>query len=91
VREGVKVVNGIWWESSEPFEGRAFEGGWKSFAEDGIMGCIKGDMGYVYFEVLIGVGFSRITVQHEKFPLGRESGVGDGISEKVATLGWLGW
>ena len=53
VGEGVKAVNGIWWESSEPFEGRAFEGGWKIFAEDGIMGRIEGDVGYVYFEVLV--------------------------------------
>ena len=68
VGEGVEVVNGIWWESSEPFEGRAFEGGWKGFAEDGIMGRIEDNMGYVYFEVLVGVGFSRITVPREGFP-----------------------
>ena len=53
VGEGVKAVNGIWRESSEPFEGRAFEGGWESFAEDNIIGCIQGDMSYVYFEVLV--------------------------------------
>jgi len=55
------------------------------------MGCIKGDMGYVYLEVLVRVGFARITVQCEGFPLGRESGVGDGISERVATPRSLGW
>ena len=91
VGEGVEVVNGIWWDSSEPFEGRAFEGGWKGFVEDGIMGRIEGDIGYVYFEVLVGVGFSRITVQRKGFPLGRERGVGDGIHERVVPPGWLGW
>jgi len=55
------------------------------------MGCIEGDMGYVYFEVLVRVGFSRLTVQREEFLLGRERGVGDGISERVVTPGWLGW
>ena len=55
------------------------------------MGCIKGDMGYVYFEVLVEVGLSRIVVQCERFPLDRERCVGDGDSERVATLGWLGW
>jgi len=43
------------------------------------------------FEVFVRVGFSRIAVQCEGFPLGREMGVGDGVSERVATLGWLGW
>jgi len=62
VGEGVKAVNGIWRESSEPFECRAFEGDWKSFVENDIMGCIEGDKCYVYFEVLVWVGFSRITV-----------------------------
>jgi len=91
VGKGVKIVNGIWQESNEPFEGRAFEGGAKSFAEDVIVGYIKGDMGYVYFEVLVRVGFSRITVQREGFPLGKERGVDDGISERVAMRGWLRW
>ena len=91
VGKGVKTVNGVWQETSEPFEGMTFEGGGKSFAEDDIVGSIEGDMGYVYFEVLVRVSFSRITVQHEGFPLGRERGVGDGIIERVATLGWLGW
>jgi len=62
VGEGVKIVDRVWWEVSEPFKGRTFEGGGKSFAEDGIVGCIEGDMGYVYFEVLVRVGFSRIVV-----------------------------
>ena len=91
VGEGVKIVNGVWREGSEPFKGRAFEGGGKSFVEDDIMGCIEGDMGYVYFEVFIRVGFSRVTIQREGFPLGRERGVGDGINERVATPRWLGW
>jgi len=30
VVEGVKENNGIWWESSEPLEGRAFKGGGKA-------------------------------------------------------------
>jgi len=73
VGEGVKTVNGVWWEGSEPFKGRTFEGGGKSFAEDDVVGCIEGDIGYVYFEMLVRVGFPRIVVQGEGFPLaGRE-------------------
>jgi len=48
-------------------------------------------MGYVYFKVLVRVGFTRISVQCKWFPLGRERGVGNGISERVVTLGWLRW
>jgi len=51
VGKGVKTVNEVWQESSGT-----------SFAEHDIMGCIEGDMSYVYFEVLVRVGFSRITV-----------------------------
>jgi len=91
VGECVKTVNGVWREGSEPFKGRTFESGGKSFAEDGIVGCIEGDIGYVYFQVCVKVGFSRITSQCEGFPLGKERGVGDGISQRVATPGWLGW
>jgi len=40
----------------------AFEDGGKSFTKNDIVGCIEGDAAYVYFEVLVGVGFSRITV-----------------------------
>ena len=89
--EGVKAVNGIWQESSESFKCRAFKGGWKGFAENDIMGCIEGDVCYVYFEVLVWVSFTHITVQRERFPLGRERGVGDEIGKKVAVPGWLGW
>ena len=71
VGEGVKAVNGIRRESNKPFKGRAFEGSWKSFAEDDIMGRIEGDVGYVYCEVLVWVGFSCITIQREGFPLAR--------------------
>jgi len=89
VGEGVKIVDGVWGKGSEPFKGRTIEDGGKSFTEDDIVGCIEGDMGYVYFEVLVGVDFSRIAIHCEGFPLDRERCVGDGVSERVVTLG--GW
>jgi len=87
-REGVEKVNAVWRKGSEPFKGGTFEGGGKSFAEDDIVGCIEGDMGYVHFEVFVKVGFSHIKIKCERFPLGRERGVGDSISERVTTPGW---
>ena len=90
VGEGVEIVDGVWGKGSEPFQGKTFEGGRKRFIEDDIVGCIEGDVGYVYFEVFIGVGFSCIAVQCEGFPLDGERCVGDGINERVATSGWLG-
>ena len=53
------------------------------------MGCIEGDVCYVHFEVLVWIGFAYITVQHERFPLGREIGIGDEIGKRVAVPG--GW
>jgi len=91
VGECVKIVDGVCGKGSEPFEGRTFEEGGKSFTEDGIVGLIEGDVGYVYFKVLVRVGFSRIAVQCEGFPLDKERCVGDGVNERVATSGWLGW
>jgi len=44
VGKGVKTVNRVWREGSEPFEGRAFEDGGKGFVEDDIMGCIEDDI-----------------------------------------------
>jgi len=55
------------------------------------VGRIEGDMGDVYFDVLIGVGFSRIVVQCERFLLGGEGCVGDNVIERVTTSGWLEW
>ena len=91
VEGGVKAVNGVWRQICEPFEGGAFKGGWKGFAVNDIVGSVEGNMCYVYFEVLVCIGFACITVQREGFPLGRERGVGDGIGKRVATSGWLGW
>ena len=36
------------------------------------MGRVQGDMGDVYFEVFIRVGFAGVAVQREGFPLGRK-------------------
>ena len=91
VGECVKTVDEVWGNGSEPFKGRTFEGGRKSFTEDDIVGCVEGDVGYVYFELLVGVGFSRIEVQCERFPLDGERCIGDGVNERVTTSGWLGW
>jgi len=33
----------------EPFKGKAFEDGGKNYAKNGVVGCIEGDVGYVYF------------------------------------------
>jgi len=55
------------------------------------MGSVEGDVCYVYFEVLIWIGFTCITVQREGFPLRRERGVGDGVGKRMAAFGWLGW
>ena len=89
--ECVQGVNRVWGKGGEPFKGRAFEGGRKNFTENDIMGCIEGEVGYVYFEVLVGVDFSCITVQCEGLPLDGERCVGDSVNERVATSGWLGW
>jgi len=70
-------------------KGGAFESGGKSFTENGVVGCIAGHMGYVYFEVLVEVGFSRIAVQCEGFPLSGERCVGDNVNERVAASRWL--
>ena len=55
------------------------------------MRSVKGDVCYVYFEVLVWIGFACVTVQHERFPLGRERGVGDEIGKRVVAPGLLGW
>ena len=60
VGEGVEAVNGVWREGGEPFEGKAFQGGRKGFAKNGIMGSVKGDVGDVDFEVFIWVSFSPV-------------------------------
>jgi len=72
VGEGVKAVNGVWQEGGKPFEDRAFQGGRKDFAKNDIMGSVEGDVGDVDFEVFIGVGFTNVTFQRERFPLGGE-------------------
>jgi len=54
-------------EGGEPFKGRAFEGGGKSFAKSDIVGCVEGHMGDVYFEMFVGVGFSCVALQCEGF------------------------
>jgi len=86
--EGVKTFDGVWGKGSEPFKGGTFKGGRKSFTKDDIVGYIEGNVGYVYFKVLVRVGFSRIAVQCEGFPLDGERCVGDGVNERVATFGW---
>jgi len=48
-------------------------------------------MGDIYFKVLVWIGLACITVYCERLPLGRERGVGDEISKRVATLGLWGW
>jgi len=91
VGEGFEAVNGVWREGGKPFEGRAFEGGKKGFAKSSIMGSVEGDVGDVDFEVLIGVGFTNVTLQREGFPLGGEGGVGDEVGERVTTPGLVRW
>jgi len=44
-------------------------------------------MGDVDFQLFVRVGFTGIAIQVEWFPLGRERGVGDEISEWVAASG----
>jgi len=85
----IKTVNGVWGEGGEPFKGRAFEGGGKSLAKDGIVRCIESNMGDVYFEMFIGVGFSRVAVQCEGLPLVGERCGCDDVNERVTTSGWL--
>jgi len=60
VGEGFEAVNEVWREGGKPFEGRAFQGGRKGFAKNGIMGSVKGDVGDVDFEVFIWVSFSPV-------------------------------
>ena len=55
------------------------------------MRSVEGDMCYVYFEVLVWIGFACVTVQRERFPLSKERGVGDEIGKRVASPGWLEW
>ena len=47
-------------------------------------------MCYVHFEVLVWINLACITVQRERFSLGRERSVGDEIGKRAAP-GWLGW
>jgi len=49
------------------------------------MRSVEGDMSDIYFEVIVWICLACITVQCERFPLGRERGVGDEISKRVAT------
>jgi len=87
VWEGVVVVDRVWWEGREPFEGGAFGGGRKGFAKDCVMGSVKCDVGDVDFEVFVGVGFTSVTLQCEGFPLGEKAGVGDEVGERVTMFG----
>ena len=57
-------------------------------------------MGDVDFKVLVRVGFTSIAIQGERFPLGRNKGVGDKVSKGVTAsglvggaseVGWDGW
>ena len=72
VLENVEAVHGVRRKGCEPFQSRALEGCEKGFAEDCILGRVQGDMGDVYFEVFIRVGFAGVAVQREGFPLGRK-------------------
>jgi len=72
VGEGVEADNGVWREGGKPFKGRAFQGGRKDFAKNGIMGSVEGDVGDIDFEVFIRVGFTSVTFQRERFPLDGE-------------------
>jgi len=91
VGEGVEAVNGVWWESGKQFEGTAFKGGRKGFPKNDIMGSVEGDVGDVNFEVFIGVGFTSVTLQCERFPLGGERGVGDEVGERVTAPRLVRW
>jgi len=62
VGKDVETVDGVRRKGCEPFKGRALEGGGEGFVEDYILGRVHGDMGDVYFEVLIRVGFASIAV-----------------------------
>ena len=66
-------------------------GGGEGLAEGRVLGRVQGDMGDVYFEVFIGVGFTGIAVQCEGFPLGRKRGVGDKVDEGMVTSGLVRW
>jgi len=48
-------------------------------------------MGDVDFKMFVRFGFTGVAVQCEGFPLGGKEGVGDKVSEGVATFGLLGW
>jgi len=48
-------------------------------------------MGDVDFKVFVRVGFTSVAVQCEGFPLGGKGGVGDEVSEGVATSGLVWW
>jgi len=62
VGEGVEIVDGVWGKGNEPLKGKTFEDGGKSLTKDDIVGCIEGNVGYVYFQVLVEVAFSRIAI-----------------------------
>ena len=55
------------------------------------MRSVEGDMSDIDFEVLVWIGLAYITVQCERFPLGKERGVGDEISKRVMASGLCGW
>ena len=70
VGEGVKVIDGVWWQGGKPFEGGAFEGGREGLVENDIVRSVEGDMGDIDFEVLVWIGLVCITVPCERFPQG---------------------
>jgi len=55
------------------------------------MGSVEGDVGDVDFEVFIGVSFTSVTLQGERFPLGGEGGGGDEVGERVMAPGLVRW
>jgi len=60
VGEGVEAVDGVWGKGGKPFEGRAFEGGKKSLAENSIMGSVEGDVCDVDLEVFVWVSLAGV-------------------------------
>jgi len=87
VGEGVKVVDGVWRKGGKPFEGRAFKGGRKGLAENGVVRSVKGDVGDIDLEVFVWIGLTCVAFKCERFSLGREGGVGDEISKRMAAFG----
>ena len=55
------------------------------------MRSVEGDVGDIDLEVFVWISLTCVAFQCERFPLGREGGVGDEISKRMTVSELCGW